>query len=382
MSAEGELDSLADSADQLRRLAASAEWDVADARRRLVDAAGEMIADAVADAQGVGAAAASDYWAERARRLTADLAATPAPALGPIADADVVVATAVARAAIAQAALTADRATVSDEETTGAAESRQLIGGVRRAARAVGTETRHELDHVVVGRPHSVLIRLMIALGVSIGVAVVYRVTGFSDKYDSYSALALFLLSVGVGSSICTDALCVDSFHVRDELGGGDPLWRILIGKNLAMLISTLVVGSIVIGVLALVDDDLGLASMFDQLVTMTFIWLGVGNVLSVVYPLRAEPLPARFKDASWKAYLQGFAVSYVVGLAVNLMIYWRLWAKDTASDKLPAGQWGALAAVLTSSVGVWLLLSVLAVVCAQYPPIRRALSREIAAGA
>jgi hypothetical protein len=376
VSADAELSSLAASADRLRALAAASEWGERSIAP-LAEAAEEMITAAKADANGVGAAGASGYWAGRARRLLDDETPPPAASSGPTAAADTVIAVSVAQAALAQAALVAAHSTRSGD--TDEDEGRELIGGMRDASSQVRRQTIGELGHVFADRPHKILIRLAITLGVSIAIVVIYRVTGLSEKYDSYSALALFLLSAVVGSSVCTNALCVDSLRVRDEIEGGDPLWRILIGKNLAMLAVTLIAGSIVIGVLYRVDDDAGVGSMFDQLLTMTFIWLGVGNVLSVVYPLRAEPLTARIKDDTWKAYLQGFAVSYVVGLAVNLMIYWRLWAKDAASDNLAGGQWGALAAVLASSVGVWVLLSVLAVVCAEYPPIRRALSREMA---
>ncbi|MGK2883055.1 MAG: hypothetical protein ACSLE6_20500 [Mycobacterium sp.] len=48
---------------------------------------------------------------------------------------------------------------------------------------------------------------------------------------------------------------------------------------------------------------------------------LGVANVLSVVYPLRHEPVSARIHDGTWQPNLFSFAVSYGIGLTVNLMI-------------------------------------------------------------
>jgi hypothetical protein len=58
--------------------------------------------------------------------------------------------------------------------------------------------------------------------------------------------------------------------------------------------------------------------ALVDELVTMVFIWLGVGNVLSVIYPLRHEPMAARVKDGTWKPFLFSFVLSYGVGLTVN----------------------------------------------------------------
>jgi hypothetical protein len=114
--------------------------------------------------------------------------------------------------------------------------------------------------------------------------------------------------------------------------------------------------------------------------VTMVFIWLGVGNVLSVLYPIRHEPVSARLHDGTWKPYLFSFALSYGVGLTVNLMIFWRLWSRQTASTELVGGEWAAFVLVLASAVTSWVLLTVFAVSCSREPRIRRVLSREMIA--
>ena len=112
----------------------------------------------------------------------------------------------------------------------------------------------------------------------------------------------------------------------------------------------------------------------------MVFIWLGVGNVLSVIYPLRHEPMVARLKDGTWKPFLFSFVLSYGVGLTVNLMIYWRLWARQTANAQIAGGAWVAFLMVLASAILSWMLLTVFAVACSQQPAIRRKLSREMIA--
>ncbi|PRC57550.1 ABC transporter permease, partial [Mycobacterium sp. ITM-2017-0098] len=85
-----------------------------------------------------------------------------------------------------------------------------------------------------------------------------------------------------------TNALCFEAERVRGMLQQGVPLWRILVSKNLAMAALITLAGLPVIALLA-VTGDVNPVPMVDQLVTMVFIWLGVGNVLSVVYPLRHE---------------------------------------------------------------------------------------------
>jgi hypothetical protein len=133
-----------------------------------------------------------------------------------------------------------------------------------------------------------------------------------------------------------------------------------------------------VIGLLTVIAEGNPVA-MVDQLVTMVFIWLGVGNVLSVLYPLRHEPVSARLRDGTWKPYLFSFALSYGVGLTVNLMIYWRLWARQTAASELGA-DWAAFLLVLASALTSWVLLTVFAIACSREPRIRRVLSREMVA--
>ncbi|WP_349268873.1 hypothetical protein [Mycolicibacterium parafortuitum] len=132
-----------------------------------------------------------------------------------------------------------------------------------------------------------------------------------------------------------------------------------------------------VIALLA-VAGEVNPVPMIDQLVTMVFIWLGVGNVLSVVYPLRHEPVSARWHDGTWRPFLLSFAISYGVGLTVNLMIYWRLWAKYKASTELTGGAWAAFTMVFASALLSWILLTVFAVACSRDPRVRRVLSREM----
>ena len=154
-------------------------------------------------------------------------------------------------------------------------------------------------------------------------------------------------------------------------------MWRILIAKNLAIAAMVTLAGLPVIGVLS-VAGDVNPVPMVDQLVTMVFIWLGVGNALSIVFPLRHEPASARLRDGTWKPFLLSFAVSYGVGLTVNLIIYWRLWARYKASTELAGGAWAAFTLVLASAVLSWILLTVFAVACSRDPRVRRLLSREM----
>jgi hypothetical protein len=157
----------------------------------------------------------------------------------------------------------------------------------------------------------------------------------------------------------------------------GKRVWEILVAKNLAMAVMITVAALPVIAFLTVANEGSPIA-LIDQLVTMVFIWLGVGNVLSVLYPIRHEPVSARLHDGTWKPYLFSFALSYGVGLSVNLMIFWRLWSRQTASAELAGGEWAAFLLVLGSALASWVLLTVFAVTCSREPRIRRILSREM----
>ena len=113
------------------------------------------------------------------------------------------------------------------------------------------------------------------------------------------------------------------------------------------------------------------------ELVTMMLIWLGIGNVLSVLSPLRVEPLKERLHDGTLKPFLFSFAMSYVVGLGVNLMLTWRVWAKHSMIEEL-GGVWVPVLMLIFSAFVLYLLLTVLAVSLVDLPRIRRTLLREM----
>lgn len=311
-----------------------------------------------------------------ARRLPPDPIDPGHPATGTVTDpvTDAAAALSRARTAVAEAVL----AVAATRGIDSASAPRSRLNPVRRVPAAVsdlGLHTRAEIRHILTDSPRAVLHRIVITLGIALSIVAFYHFTGMAE-YDA-ARLTLYLFSAVVGSVVCTNALCFEAGRVRRALGGGDHLWRLLVTKNLAMGTLITVAALPVIGLLTVLGDGHPVA-MLDQLLTMVLIWLGVGNVLSVVYPLRHEPVSARRSDGTLIPYLVSFAVSYGVGLTVNLMIYWRLWSRHTATHELTGGDWAAFALVLASAFTSWLLLTVFAVACSRDPHIRQVLSREL----
>lgn len=350
--------------------AAAAEWgdDAAlaeEARRARVELGRVVGSD-------VGAAGASEQWLARAAGharavdSTRDLPQTPQQAA-----ANVVVAVGLARAAVAEAVTQVALARQVAPEPTRAA----VVRGVRPLLPGLARRVGAELRHVLFDRPRAILVRTAITLGIALSLVGFYHFSGLV-RYDA-GRLTLYLFAAIVGSVVCTNALCFEAERVRAALAAGERIWRILVVKNITIAVLVIGAGLPVIGALTAIGDG-NPAAMIDQLVTMVFIWLGVANVLSVLYPLRHEPVSARLQDGTWKPFLFSFALSYGVGLTVNLMIYWRLWSRQYAARELAGGDWAAFGLVLASALSSWVLLTVFAVACSRDPRVRALLSREM----
>jgi hypothetical protein len=365
-------------ADALRRVdaaAAAAHWDDDALADVLAEVTVELAAAQTVIAGDVAAAAASTEWRERAAEHARGVARTRDLAVpSERANADAVVAVALARAAVAEAILAVCRTRGLDAARPGPGQKR--IAVLRGAPLSgLGRRIADEVRHVVADRPRAVLMRLLITLGISLLLVGVYHLSG-RTRYD-VSGLSLYLFSAVVGSVVCTNALCFEAQRVRDAMSRGERIWQVLVAKNLAMALLVTVAALPVVAFLTVAREGNPVA-LVDQLVTMVFIWLGVGNALSVLYPIRHEPVSARLHDGTWKPYLFSFALSYGVGLTVNLMIFWRLWSRQTAATELAGGEWAAFLIVLVSALTTWLLLTVFAVTCSRDPHIRRILSREM----
>jgi hypothetical protein len=370
-----DLRQLAESLRSLGAAAAAADWDD-DAALSRAEAQARADLSAMSGGDDIAAAAADPWW--RARALER---ADPHPRAGPATSteqlrANAVVAVGLARAAVSEAVIAVADSRHATAEVAGTPVRAAIAAGWGRRIRSLSGPIATEVRHLLADRPRAILARVVVTLAIALSLVSVYHVTGFA-RYDDAGRLTLYLFSAVVGSVICTNALCFEAERVRGMLTRGTPLGRILIAKNLAMAAMVTVAGLPVIAMLSWIGD-VNPVPMVDQLVTMVFIWLGVGNVLSIVFPLRHEPVSARLRDGTWKPFLLSFALSYGVGLTVNLMIYWRLWAKYTASNELTGGAWAAFTMVLASSMLSWILLTVFAVACSRDPRVRRLLAREM----
>ena len=112
-------------------------------------------------------------------------------------------------------------------------------------------------------------------------------------------------------------------------------------------------------------------------MVCMILLWLGVGNVLSIVLPTRDEPIRQRKQSGRLKQFIIAFVVSYAIGYLVNAMLVWRVFAARELTERVGNAIIPAVLIVI-SSTAMWILLTVLAVALSQQPKIRRTMQKEI----
>lgn len=343
---------------------------------------------------GLSAVAPSQTWRRRLADLVdpdRDTGTEPAPgdpvlaAAQAEADADAAVAVArlsliEAHRAVLQARSAALRAGDSEAVAAAVRGYRLLPPGntVVRHGQALGSGVTNEFSNVLRSRPRSILTKL--AVGFGIGVA--YLVFIWALDWDANSELlpyfAIYALSGVIGGVVCTNALSWDAGRVRADLISGRRLWHVLISKNWSMFVLVGTVGAVLSVLLAWPTGEVStLVKALGELFTMMLIWLGIGNVLSVLAPLRVEPLKDRLHDGTLKPFLLSFAISYVVGLGVNLMLTWRVWAKKSMIEEM-GGLWVPVLMLVVSAFVSYLLLTVVAVSLADQPRIRRSLLREM----
>lgn len=396
MSAIAGLTEVAGRAVQAEAVARSVAWRSGPA----IDAATSRVAAGLARDRAalarptISAVAPSAIWRARLGEMVApdrDEHDEPVPedavmaAARAEADADAAVAVAQlslmeAHRAVLQARSAALRAGDSEAVATGVRGYRPLPPGhpALRHGQALGADVRSELSNVLHRRPRSILVKLAISLGIGLAYLGFLRLFQWDDYSDLLPFLALYALSGVIGGVVCTNALSWDAGRVREALTSGKRLWHLLLSKNATMFLLVGAAGVVLSVLLAWRAGDFdALLGALGELLTMMLVWLGVGNVLSVLAPLRVEPLKARRHDGTLRPFVLSFAVSYVLGLGVNFMLTWKVWAKQSMIQEL-GGAWVPVLALVASALATYLLLTVLAVSLADQPRVRRALLREM----
>jgi hypothetical protein len=228
-------------------------------------------------------------------------------------------------------------------------------------------------------KPRSIVLSMVVGLALGLGYLGFIRIFQWDKGQPYLPYLGLLAISFVIGGSVCINAMSFDAMRVRAALDDGARLWHLLVIKNLALLCIVAPLGFLLSGLLAWRAGDLG--AFFKAcalMICLIVLWLGVGNILSVVVPVRDEPIWKRRKSGTLKPFLVAFVVAYVVGYLVNIMLLLRVFAAQEMAQRLGSTLLPAIIVVL-SSVGMWILLTIAAVALSQQPKIRRTLMKELA---
>jgi uncharacterized membrane protein (DUF485 family) len=242
-------------------------------------------------------------------------------------------------------------------------------------ANGLGGEIRYMLGR----KPRSIITSLAVGLALGLGYLAFVRIFQWDRGQPWLPYLGLLAISFVIGGSVCINAMSFDAMRVRAALDSGARLWHLLVIKNLALLCIVAPIGFLLSGLLAWRAGDLG--AFFKAcalMVCLIVLWLGVGNVLSVVVPIRDEPILHRRKDGTLKQFIIAFTVAYLVGYLVNIMLLLRVFAAQELAQRLGSVVLPAILIVVSSFV-MWILLTIVAVALSQQPKIRRALMKELA---
>ncbi len=235
-----------------------------------------------------------------------------------------------------------------------------------------------EIKYVLARKPRNTMKSLAIALAMGLLYLGFIRVFEWDTQQKWLPYLGLWAIGVVMGGSVCVNAMSFDAMRVRAALDSGERLWHLLVIKNLALLCIVAPLGFLLCALLAWRAGDIyafykGCALM----VCMILLWLGVGNVLSIVLPSRDEPIRQRKQSGSLKQFIIAFVVAYFIGYLVNAMLVWRVFAAHDLTERLGNALLPGVI-IIVSSVFMWILLTIVAVALSQNPKVRRVMQKEI----
>jgi hypothetical protein len=235
-----------------------------------------------------------------------------------------------------------------------------------------------EIRYVLTRKPRSTVKSLAITLALGILYLGYIRVFSWDEHQKWLPYLGLLVIGVVMGGGVCINAMSFDAMRVRAALDNGARLWHLLVIKNLALLCIVAPIGFVLCGLLSWRAGDIhAFWKACALMICLIVLWLGVGNIVSIVLPSRDEPLRRRKQSGSLKQFIIAFIVSYLIGYLVNGMLFWRILAAKELSDRLGSSLLPSLA-IIVSSTFMWIVLTIVAVALSQNPKVHRVMQKEI----
>jgi hypothetical protein len=115
-----------------------------------------------------------------------------------------------------------------------------------------------------------------------------------------------------------TNLLGADHYRVLQALSDGVPLWRMLLIKNLALLVIVGLPTLAMAVVLTLwMETPARLGITIPTVAVPIVSWLGVGNLISVLHPVSVEPLIRRWRQRADRRRTRGWLLALMLPYAL-----------------------------------------------------------------
>ena len=167
-----------------------------------------------------------------------------------------------------------------------------------------------------------------------------------------------------------TNLLGADHYRVVQAVSDGVPIWRVLLIKNLALLVIVGLPTLVTAVVLTLWLETPGRLAITIPTVAVPIVsWLGLGNVISVLHPVSVEPLMRRWRHRGDRRRTRGWIAAltlpyalYYVADPMNGVEHKVLWTQIPSLIRPVFGRDTKSFVHLAIALSVWVVGSVVAV--------------------
>jgi len=230
--------------------------------------------------------------------------------------------------------------------------------------RAVGAEVRWAFTP-----PRAWLMGVVANLIFAVAWLLVQPLTTGRGHTDWVVLVGTYFSSWVLADVTTTNLLGADHYRVQAALSDGVPVWRMLLIKNLALLVIVGLPTLLAAVALTLWLETPGRLGITIPTVAVPIVsWLGVGNLVSVLHPVSVEPLLRRWRQRADRQRTGGWVLAltlpyalYYVADPMNGVEHRVLWTQVPALIWPVFGRDTKSFVHLAIATGVWIAGTVLA---------------------
>ncbi|MDP7724034.1 hypothetical protein [Mycobacterium sp. TY814] len=199
------------------------------------------------------------------------------------------------------------------------------------------------------------------------------------NQLDWVVLVSTYFSSFVLADVTTTNLLGGDHYRVAQGLSDGVPLWRVLVIKNLALIVIVGLPTLSVAAALTMWKEGVPQMAMTIPNVAVPIVsWLGVGNVISVMHPVGVEPLLRRWRQrrnlrrtAGWLLAITLPYALYYVADPMGGVEHRVMWTQIPAAIGPVFGRDTKSFVHLAMAMAVWLTGTVVAVLWARKRGVR-----------